>query len=144
MPFRCPYCGGQFCGEHRLPENHQCPRIAVVQAQKQEMASATVPNHASYQYEFTFGTQNSPKRRFYMSPKELKHLIPAALLIVGIGVSIAFYNGYFGFWGWIEVTAFSSLLTLSFLIHEFAHKFTAQLKGLWAEFRLTTWGAVLT
>lgn len=25
MPFICPYCGGTFCVEHRLPENHNCP-----------------------------------------------------------------------------------------------------------------------
>ncbi len=25
LPFRCSYCGGLFCEEHRLPENHNCP-----------------------------------------------------------------------------------------------------------------------
>ena len=24
LPFKCKYCGGVFCKEHRLPENHQC------------------------------------------------------------------------------------------------------------------------
>ncbi|MHA1460072.1 MAG: rhomboid family intramembrane serine protease [Promethearchaeota archaeon] len=24
LPFKCKYCGGAFCKEHRLPENHQC------------------------------------------------------------------------------------------------------------------------
>lgn len=24
MPFKCSYCGGNFCGSHRLPENHRC------------------------------------------------------------------------------------------------------------------------
>jgi len=24
LPFRCKYCGKQFCKKHRLPENHQC------------------------------------------------------------------------------------------------------------------------
>lgn len=27
LPFRCPYCGGKFCEEHRLPENHNCPSL---------------------------------------------------------------------------------------------------------------------
>lgn len=27
MPFRCPYCGGLFCEEHRLPEAHNCPSL---------------------------------------------------------------------------------------------------------------------
>jgi hypothetical protein len=24
LPFDCNYCGGSFCAEHRLPENHEC------------------------------------------------------------------------------------------------------------------------
>jgi membrane associated rhomboid family serine protease len=24
LPFKCKYCGGSHCKEHRLPENHQC------------------------------------------------------------------------------------------------------------------------
>ena len=30
MPFVCSYCLERFCPEHRLPENHNCPRIAKV------------------------------------------------------------------------------------------------------------------
>ncbi|MBD3212535.1 MAG: hypothetical protein GF311_08000 [Candidatus Lokiarchaeota archaeon] len=24
LPFRCKYCGNQYCKDHRLPENHEC------------------------------------------------------------------------------------------------------------------------
>ena len=41
-------------------------------------------------------------------------------------------------------SVFAVILTASFLVHEMAHKVAAQRKGLWAEFRLTRWGAVLT
>jgi len=27
MPYRCRYCGGTFCPDHRLPENHSCPGL---------------------------------------------------------------------------------------------------------------------
>ncbi|MFC1454960.1 AN1-type zinc finger domain-containing protein [Candidatus Undinarchaeota archaeon] len=27
MPFRCRYCGELFCGEHRLPEDHNCQNV---------------------------------------------------------------------------------------------------------------------
>ena len=27
LPFRCKFCGGYFCEEHRLPEKHNCPNI---------------------------------------------------------------------------------------------------------------------
>jgi hypothetical protein len=25
LPYKCKYCGLQFCKKHRLPENHSCP-----------------------------------------------------------------------------------------------------------------------
>ncbi|MDR5656818.1 rhomboid family intramembrane serine protease [Halodesulfurarchaeum sp. HSR-GB] len=27
MPYQCRMCGGTFCSEHRLPENHDCPGL---------------------------------------------------------------------------------------------------------------------
>ena len=27
MPYHCRHCGGTFCAEHRLPENHNCPGL---------------------------------------------------------------------------------------------------------------------
>ncbi len=66
----------------------------------------------------------------------------------GIGFSIALYadymNPYYLGWTWTTVTVFSLILTASFLIHEVMHKVTAQKRGMWAEFRLTTWGSLLT
>ena len=152
MPFQCPYCGGQFCSEHRLPENHQCPQIGLAHAQRQEVVAETFePKRNSYEFSISFGQPRQTNKHLYMGTKELKHLIPAVLLIIGIGFSIVFYanlfdNNYYANmgWGWTEMSIFAVLLTASFLIHEMAHKFTAQKSGLWAEFRLTKWGAIIT
>ncbi len=27
LPYQCKYCGGYFCPDHRLPENHACSRL---------------------------------------------------------------------------------------------------------------------
>ena len=27
MPYNCRHCGGTYCSEHRLPENHNCPSL---------------------------------------------------------------------------------------------------------------------
>ena len=27
MPYNCRHCGGTFCGDHRLPESHDCPGL---------------------------------------------------------------------------------------------------------------------
>ena len=42
------------------------------------------------------------------------------------------------------MAVFAAIMTASMLTHEFAHKTMAQKNGLWAEFRLTTWGVALT
>jgi Zn-dependent protease len=83
-----------------------------------------------------------------MSITEVKHITVAALLIVAIGFSIGLYGNYFGgftfTWTWDLMAAFAIIMTASVLVHEMAHKIMAQRKGFWAEFRLTTWGVLLT
>jgi Zn-dependent protease len=150
MPFQCKYCGGQFCSEHRLPENHDCPQIAQAQTQKREAVNENVaPQTNSYQYSVSWGGQPfQKKRKIFFSPKELTHILVAAFLVAGIGISIGLYNNYFGgfnfTWTWDLMAVFAVIMVVSFLTHEIAHKVFAQKAGMWAEFRLTTWGAVLT
>ena len=148
LPFRCPHCGGQFCSAHRLPENHACQKIDVARAQRQGQV-LTPESYNSYNYSYVFGQQQfKRKHRVIFSQKEVKHISIAALLVVGIGFSIGLYGNYFGGflfeWTWGMMAAFAAVMTASFLAHEIAHKIIAQKKGMWAEFRLTTWGAVLT
>jgi Zn-dependent protease len=148
LPFRCPHCGGQFCGAHRLPENHACPKIDVARAQRQEQVMQT-QGYGSYNYSYVYG-QDPFKRKNHIStsPKELKHIGVAAALVIGIGFSIGLWGNYFGgflfYWTWDMMAIFAVIMVASFLTHEIGHKIVAQKQGLWAEFRLTTWGAVLT
>ena len=149
MPYSCPHCGGQFCSQHRLPENHVCPQIsrAYVQRQSSVEETMTQTGNSGYNYSFNFNPQQNRTRRHSVSSfKELKHIGIAALLVIGIGFSIGYYNNLYDDINWtLSVMAvFSVCMMASFLIHELAHKFTAQKNGLWAEFRLTLWGAVLT
>jgi Zn-dependent protease len=140
LPFRCPYCGDQFCTEHRLPENHNCPRMDLARAQRQEDAMLQGPT--SYEYKVTYRIPYKTRGRIYFSPKELKHLTVAVLLVIGVGFSIGYY--YFAALGWVWLSLFAIILTFSFLVHEIAHKVTAQRQGLWAEFRLVLLGVILT
>ncbi len=148
LPFQCPYCGGQFCTAHRLPENHDCPKIGVAQASRQE-ESFVFQAPKSYEYRVTVGQPRMTKGKVYFSPKEVKHLAVAAALVMAIGLSSALYPELFGAaldlaTLWSVFGVFAVVLTLSFFAHEIAHKVTAQKRGLWAEFRLTMWGAALT
>jgi Zn-dependent protease len=142
LPFQCPYCGDQFCSAHRLPENHGCPRMDLARAQRQDDA-VVFQGPSSYEYRVTYGAPRRAKGRIYFSPKELKHLALGTLLVIGISLSFGF--GAFGQEDWaVVLSALAVVITLSFFTHEIAHKFAAQRRGLWAEFRLTVWGAILT
>ena len=143
LPFRCPYCGDQFCSEHRLPENHSCPRMDLARAQKQEEA-LKVQGPTSYEYRVTYGQPRRTTGRVYFSPKELKHIAVAVLLVIGVGLSYVFLANGLGGDVWLVGSASAAILTTSFFVHEMAHKVTAQKRGLWAEFRLTLWGSLLT
>jgi Zn-dependent protease len=104
-------------------------------------------SYNSYQYSYNFGQPQTRRgRHVYFSQKELKHISIAAALVVGIGFSIGFYENLFGGFRWTldVMSVFALIMTISFLTHEIGHKVMAQRKNMWAEFRLTTWGAVLT
>mgnify|MGYP001346126515 FL=1 len=101
--------------------------------------------YGNYSYSYIYGQDHYRKRRYITtSPKEIKHLGIAAALVIGIGYSMFLYYFGFGFWSSLAAALFAVFMTASFLIHEIAHKVMAQKAGLWAEFRLTTWGAILT
>ncbi len=146
LPFRCPFCGGQFCSTHRLPENHSCPQIASARTQRQEQVM-TPQSYDSYQYSYNLG-QPKRQKHVYFSHKEIKHISVAAALVIGIGFSIGLYGNILGGftpqWTWEVMAIFAVIMTASFLAHEIGHKIMGQKNGLWAEFRLTTWGSVLT
>jgi Zn-dependent protease len=144
LAFQCAYCGGQFCPAHRLPENHRCPKLALARAPKQEEANV-ISRPSTYEYKVTFGLPPRAEGRIYFSPKELRHLAIAALLVIAVGLLSVLYNGTSPEAGLTaSVVAFTVILAMSFFIHEIAHKITAQKRGLWSEFRLTLWGSVLT
>src|SRR4030066_2392781 len=147
LPFQCPYCGEQFCAVHRLPENHDCPKLELARASRQEEI-AVLHTPSSHEYTVTLGQARQAKGRVYFSPKELKHLTVAGLLVMGIGLSSVLYPSIFGLVDWVAGVSvfglFAVVLTGSFFAHEIAHKVTAQRRGWWTEFRLTMWGAILT
>ena len=144
LPFQCPYCNGQFCEAHRLPENHNCSKIDLASAPKQGEDYA-VSRPTTYQYRVTVGSTRQHEGRVYFSPKELRDLAIAVLLVIVVGISSVLYESDIaGPSLTISIVAFTVILTISFFIHEMAHKIAAERRGLWAEFRLTLWGSVVT
>jgi len=81
-------------------------------------------------------------RVFGFSKTELKHLTIGALLVMAVGFTY-FLTAASGS-TLLNLVILSVAFTLSFLLHELAHKFSAQYFNLWAEFRLTLQGALIT
>jgi Zn-dependent protease len=144
LPFKCPYCKGYFCAEHRLPENHACPEHWRARAPREEAPPITLEEkpRPSYKYTITYAPQ--PAKIFWFSATELKHLTLGTLLVMGVGLSFTPYAGLAGPTWPIILISLAIAFTFSFLLHELAHKFSAQYFGLWAEFRLTMQGALIT
>jgi len=146
MPFRCPYCGNYFCAAHRLPENHNCAekwKSKISQPPLQIDSTA----QGAYQQTVTF-SPIIPKRGLRFSRKELENILVGAALVFAVGISIMLgvqTNPPLSSAEELTVAiVLAALFTASFLLHEMAHKIAAQRYGLWAEFRLTLWGALIT
>lgn len=137
MPYRCNYCGGYFCDQHRLPEFHDCPGTY-------DQAKPNTVHIGSYSS--TGGTQGSYStsrviRPYWFSSKELRDLAVGLVIIMALPL--------FKVWSYFTVAPFfvvgiASILAAAFLLHELAHKFAAQRFGMWAEFRLSTMGMLFT
>lgn len=137
MPFRCNYCGNYFCSEHRLPEFHEC--TGLYRGRGAINVGRVTPRRS---YDYFYG----PSRRKMtisnlFSDTELKHLGISLLIIVAIPLTwlgsqiLSRPNVAFGAVG---------IFAAAFLLHELAHKFSAQRLGYWAEFRLNTLGLLIT
>ncbi|MEM2987631.1 MAG: AN1-type zinc finger domain-containing protein [Candidatus Bathyarchaeia archaeon] len=144
LPFKCPYCGGYFCTEHRLPENHECPKIESARAPVKEEQIRGSQTWKPLEYSVTYIPVEA-RRKIYFSAKEVKHLALATLLVLGIGLSLGMSPKVIQkVGGVLMLFPFGAIVTISFLMHELAHKFTAQKRGLWAEFRIMLFGLILT
>ena len=143
LPFKCPYCGEYFCSEHRLPENHDCPRIEQAHMPKEETQPIIVQKQRPYEYTISYAPTQPKSGKIHFSTKEIKHLAVAALLVISVGLSLGLFSDS-AYTDYVMLATFTAILTASFFLHEIAHKIVAQREGLWAEFRLTLIGAVLT
>jgi len=103
------------------------------------MARAPTPHDYSVTYE---PPHPSPAliRPFSFSRTEVKDLALSAALVTGAGLSTVDFRLYRP-----EILVSLAVVFISvFLLHEIAHKLVAQRYGLWAEFRLTPFGALIT
>ena len=142
LPFNCAYCRKYFCVDHRLPENHQCSELW--RAKKPvEYASVEPPPRKPFRHPYSYA-QSRRSFSSWLRTEESKHLSAGTVLVLLVGLSMMSPNFRFLSFPIWAISLSAGLFAMSFLLHELSHKFTAQKNGLWAEFRMTAFGALLT
>lgn len=87
-------------------------------------------------------TSGLPKERLRFSTKEVLHILVGVALVSAVGLSVPF--GIRQVYNPMATLLAVGIFTIGFILHELSHKFVAQLHGLWAEFRLSSVGAIIT
>ena len=135
MPFRCNYCGGYFCDEHRLPEFHECRGVrwgeGAINLGRAEPSRSPESFYSPYQTR----ARGSPYR---FSGREIRDLAISLLIIAAIPFM------WLGTRRPVILLGAIGIFSAAFLVHELAHKFSAQRLGYHAEFRINTLGLFIT
>jgi Zn-dependent protease len=134
MPFRCRYCGGYFCAEHRLPEMHDCTGSYQ---QSRSTTGSSQFTATSYSYNPTL----KATRYGLFGQNELRDL--------GIGLGVILLVMLSSYWrsfftNPVFMLGVVLVYGMAFILHELAHKFSAQMLGYWAEFRINRQGLMMT
>jgi Zn-dependent protease len=143
LPFTCNYCGGTFCGEHRLPEAHACTgdltrRIVANPATTRSWDGSTYSGTS-------VGRTLSP---YLFSPREVRDILIAwaalalAFTIADCGLAAGGGCPISGGPGTFFLVSFIAVGS-GFVLHELMHKFSAERYGYWAEFRMWVMGIAL-
>ncbi|MBS7605344.1 MAG: AN1-type zinc finger domain-containing protein [Candidatus Bathyarchaeia archaeon] len=140
LPFRCPFCGRLFCVEHRLPESHACPSF------RREMKSfSRVWRRNQFSSSRRITRPHCVFRKYLynvMSPIEIIHISLAIIIVALVGASTA--ASVAGFLNPLLTSLLVVIFVISFMLHEIGHKLSAKYYGLWAEFRLSYLGVLVT
>ncbi|MEM2321009.1 MAG: AN1-type zinc finger domain-containing protein [Candidatus Bathyarchaeia archaeon] len=141
LPFRCPFCGGIFYVEHRLPETHMCPSFRKDLRVFRGLGETTGPSLTRRVTPWLFSGFGRRIFNVARSP-EIFHVCLAAVIVALVGLSTAVAT--LGFLNPFLISLLVLIFVISFTLHEIGHKFTAKHYGLWAEFRLSFLGVLVT
>lgn len=136
LPFKCRYCKGYFCPEHRLPPNHECVFINEYLRRPEkdrEFLEYIQGRSGSAGERAASVVRNAVLLRF--SKTEIAHLALGTALVAAVGMS---------FFGYQFRPDLMLVFVSAFILHELAHKFLAQFYRAWAEFRVIMYGAIIT
>jgi Zn-dependent protease len=78
------------------------------------------------------------------SRTEIEHLIIGTALVTAAGISFLWQNLIGSTSSALALAIATVIFAMGFILHELSHKYVAQGYGLWAEFRVNTFGVILT
>lgn len=94
FPFTCKFCGFHYCGDHRLPENHECIGLETYK-EKQKVSLSSGASRPEKPIEYFYG-KKLPVPETSEQPQGLNlksiPLVPALVIAAGVICMIA---GYF-------------------------------------------------
>ena len=145
LPFVCNYCGGAYCGDHRLPEAHQCKGDL---SQRRVTFVPAAGTSTTQGYSGTFSAPQIPEKGPVSSVREVRDILiawgalGAAFTLANLGVfnrsavGVTFFD--------LIILFFFAVVTVGvgFVLHELSHKFAARRYGYWAEFRVWPFGLI--
>ncbi len=82
LPYNCNYCGGSFCGEHRLPENHDCKGSAAEPVKKEAAREAAPEERSREAKPFTIRYEFDTSRPMERQRRRPRSLLPRASLAI--------------------------------------------------------------
>lgn len=138
LPFKCPFCGRYFCADHRLPELHVCEGFREGILVNTGGFSPRTGRTESLRWRRPIFRFRIPS----MGGVEVIHFALGTLMVMLVGLTITV--GISFHMNPLLALLPSVLFALAFLLHELGHKFVAEHYGLWAEFRLTFMGVIVT
>ncbi|WGM89560.1 MAG: CAP domain-containing protein [Candidatus Bathyarchaeum tardum] len=104
MPFKCRYCSGFFCDEHRLPESHNCtwtPKESAEPENNQPIATRKPPQKNEFisesEYHFVRKENTKPIKQYKKSKKFRVKKVIGTIIGVIDGLLILLLIGLFFF-----------------------------------------------
>jgi len=159
LPFVCNYCGGVYCGDHRLPETHQCKGDL---SQKRAVVAPPATTFSWSGSTYTAPVTTPTRSASIFSEIELRDI-----LIAWFALGVAFFLAETGAVFDLSIITSNARLLFpilgknyyptasqiflialfsvgpGFVLHELSHKFVAEHYGFWAEFRMWPLGLVI-
>lgn len=148
LAYICNYCKGAHCGDHRLPENHSCWNMGAVKSRPDPFKAGIPSGSATDEFKRVWRNTRtgSSSGISLFGATELKHLT-LAWLAISLAFSIFFFSRFFSNPSFSDFPLIFGIAAITagagFVLHELAHKFTAQKYGLLAEFRAWNLGLIM-